>query len=287
MVGHSIRQILCPVDFSAHSARALQHALAYAACFGARVSVLHVHGSADLLRFADRDRLAGELRAFVVGVVAPDSDVEWRLEEASDVRRAILSRACASRADLVVMGTHGRSGFERLLLGSVAERVMRTSSMPVLVVPPNAPAPTLGEWRCSRIVCATDFSSGSSAALSYAAHMAYQTGAALTVAHIVELPDQFEDDVPVDLTPYRLARFERARTALTAAMAELPPGVHGDPLLLAGRAGREILRLASEQLADVIVMGVHGRGAVDRMVFGSVTEHVVRRAVTPLLSVPL
>lgn len=281
-----IRRILCPVDFSPHSACALQQALALGAWYGARVSVLHVHGAAEPLDFVDRDRIATELRTFVTTEASGERDVQWRLEEAADVRRAIVARAAAEAADMIVMGTHGRSGFQRFLLGSIAERVLRTSHVPVLVVPPGAASARFAGAGIARIVCGTDFSAGSARALGYAAGLAVQAKAALTVVHIVELPSDLHEDPTLDLLRYRSGRFERARGPLLAAIAPLRETCQVEPLLLAGRASAEIVRLAEEQQADLIVLGVHGRGTVDRMVFGSVTEQVMRHAGCPLLTVP-
>jgi nucleotide-binding universal stress UspA family protein len=281
----SIRRILCPVDFSTCSVRALQQAFAVSGWYGAAVAVMHVHGVPELPLMVDRDRLATELRTFVTTEAPAGCEVDCVLEEGDDVRRAILRRAAESKDDLIIMGTHGRSGFQHLLLGSIAERVIRTSETPVVVVPPGAATPKAGEIHGWRIVCATDFSDGSARALEYAAAFAAQTRAALTVAHIVEIPDDFGEDAAGDISDYRTARFERAQAPLLAAIEPLQRACHVTPLLLGGRPSTEILRLADEQQADLIVMGVHGRGAVDRMIFGSVTEHVVRRATCSVLTV--
>ena len=95
-------------------------------------------------------------------------------------------------ADLVVMGTHGRSGFERLVLGSVTERVLRKSACPVLTVPKGIPDVATPPVLFNRIVCAVDFSDCSMHALNYAMSLAQEADAHLTVVHVIELPP----DVP-------------------------------------------------------------------------------------------
>src|SRR6188768_3726215 len=149
----AIRRILCPVDFSHFSRHALSQAVALARETGAEVSVLHVFvfapvalpvsagGSIPLepirLDAPGRAALQAELREFVDDVDTEGITLTTTLFEGDAVAR-ILDRATDWNADLVVMGTHGRSGFERLMLGSVTEKILRKCSCPVLTVPPRA-----------------------------------------------------------------------------------------------------------------------------------------------------
>ena len=129
-----------------------------------------------------------------------------------------------------------------------------------------------------RILCALDFSVGSSRALHYARDLAARAAAQLTVLHVIELPPDLPGLLQPDLTSYRAARFEQARVWMTAALAPVRDACGTSELLLVGRAGREIVRVATEQESELVVMGVHGRGTVDLAIFGSVTHHVVRHA---------
>jgi nucleotide-binding universal stress UspA family protein len=90
-------------------------------------------------------------------------------------------------ADLVVMGTHGRSGFDRLMLGSAAEKTLRASHVPVLIVPPRTPeAPAFSRDAFRHVLCAVDFSQDSARALGYAVSLARRAGGDLTLVHVVE-----------------------------------------------------------------------------------------------------
>lgn len=140
-----ITRILCPVDFSEFSRRALDRAIAMATWYESELTVLRVFGSvpaSDLpavaLKEVNRERLMTEMRRFV-GQTPPDLSINLLVREAPDVRHEILAQADALGADLLVIGSHGRSGFERLLLGSVTEKVMRKAPCPVMVVPRGAP----------------------------------------------------------------------------------------------------------------------------------------------------
>ncbi len=299
-----IKHILCPIDFSDYSRHALDHAIAVARWFGATIVVMYVHRlnvptfavgpfiapqtfQPIVLTDAERAHLLQGIGDFVAKDKAQGAPIEILLEEDVNVANAIVARAPALGVDLIVIGTHGRSGFDRWVLGSVAEKVLRTASSPVLIVPPRtAVAVPVGPASIRRVICPLDFSTTATRALEYAASVAALAQARLTVAHIVEVLHE-AGDVPLpDFDAYRAGRFEDARTSMAQALS---PDVRRlaavDELLLAGRPYREILRLAAEQQAGLIVMGVHGRGALDRMFFGSTTQHVVRQATCPVLTV--
>ncbi len=299
-----IKRILCPIDFSEPSRHALDHAVALARWFVAKVSVLHVHqlttptfaagpyvGLEGLqpmsLTDVERSELLQAVNEFVAGDRAAGVPIDTLLHEDANVPGAIVDHATALGADLVAMGTHGRSGFERLMLGSVAEKVLRRSPVPVLTVPPRtADAVPRTALALERIVCAVDFSDSSAAALAFAASLASKTHAALSVLHVVELLPEPSEMPSFDAAGYRVARFDDARVHLAAVMSQVS-GAAGEAqaLLLAGKPAREIVQLAAEQQAGLIVMGVRGRNIVDRLFFGSTTHHVVQQATCPVLTV--
>ena len=296
-----IQHILCPIDFSDVSRHALDHALAMARWYKARVTVLHAHqipmpaypapyiGPETLeplvMTDVERRELEDHLEEYVAGDRASSGvDIGTVLDEAPNVASAILRYASSDRVDLITIGTHGRSGFDRLVLGSVAEKVLRKSCCPVMTVPPRVTDAVPRQLASlERIVCAVDFSTSSARALAYAAGLAEQSGARLTVLHVVEIPTG-----PAALTgleEFRAALFHDARCQLTEAIAAtVPKGMAVDELLLAGRSHREILCVAAEQDAALIVLGVQGRGAIDMAFFGSTTHHVVREATCPVLT---
>jgi nucleotide-binding universal stress UspA family protein len=188
------------------------------------------------------------------------------------------------------MGTHGRSGFERLVLGSVTEKVLRTSPVPVLTVPSHAPdAVPAGRDPFRRILYATDFSPGSERALRYAASLAQHGAAQLTILHAVEhLPVGYD---PIGVAPFDFAAYNASiEDASKAKLREFVPDAirlacDTDDVVTTGKPYVDILRIAQERQADLIVLGVHGRSALDKLVFGSTTEQVIRRATCPVLTV--
>jgi nucleotide-binding universal stress UspA family protein len=298
-----IRRILCPIDFSDTSRRALDHALALGRWYGAGVSVLHVHQLSSpvyaapymgpeaqrpiLLTDGERQEMLTTLESYVAADRATSGiSIDISLDESTDVSEAILSHAVSTRADLMTLGTHGRTGFRRLVMGSVTEKVIRQAGCPVLTVPPHAPdAVPRALVSIERILCAVDFSSSSIRALEYAASLSEQAKAKLTVLHVVELPPDLSEPGTPALVDYRLKCYEWARQQLLEAIRTfVPPGCDASELLLIGSAYREILRVSGELTADLIVIGVQGRGMIDRLFFGSTTNHVIRQATCPVLT---
>jgi nucleotide-binding universal stress UspA family protein len=297
-----IQRILCPIDFSDFSRRALDHAVAIAKWYKSTITMIHVCSVVPVAAYApgsgvlpsaaltpeDREALLAAMKRFAQGETGTDVPIELEIVEGSTTA-AILAKADAMPADLLVMGTHGRSGFERLVLGSVTERVLRKADCPVLTVPKGVPdvvpfPPVL--------VCAIDFSDCAMHALDYAMSLAQEADAHLTVMHVIELPPDVPREVhenvlagPRNLREYIALAEEDRRARLKNA---IPDSVRAyctvDTVLATGKPYREILRVAEEQRAGLLVIGIHGRGPVDRLLFGSTAQHLVRQAPCPVLT---
>ena len=291
-----ITQILCPVDFSEISQHALDHAAAIARWYEARLTLLYVFANLPtmdlpplVLEDSDRERLTRTMREMAARVPS-DLPIDFRVQEAGYVHDEILAQISATHADLLVLGTHGRSGLQRLFLGSVTEKVMRKASCPTLVVPPRAPGvPADAPVQFRRILCPVDFSESSLDALAYAINMAEEADARLTLLHVVDIPTVVSEEpaaFEVDLGRIRQAAATNARQRLHGLVPEdARTFCTVETAIVEGRAYPEILRQAAEGQSDLIVMGVRGRGAVDRLLFGSTTHHVIRAATCPVLIV--
>jgi len=297
-----INCVLCPVDFSEASRHAVEQATAIAGWYRARLNVLNVYDPIvmpvpGLLAPADRasESELRRVRDQANALVQASSDAGINVDVAVDVGQPaalILERAADLPADLLVMGTHGTSGFEHLLLGSVTEKVLRKAPCPVLTVPPRALVTS--QFPFTRVLCAIDFSEWSSAALELASSLAQESGAALELLHVLEWPwDEPPPPVFTELPPAQAAALMEFRryleTSATNRLESLvPDGIrdrcsvtlqvtHGKPYV-------QLLRVAADTGADLIVLGVHGRNPIDLAVFGSTTNQVVRRATCPVLT---
>jgi nucleotide-binding universal stress UspA family protein len=245
------------------------------------------------LSAVDRERVMAEMRCFT-GQIPPEIRTSLLVREASDIRRQILAEAQALMSDLIVIGSHGRSGVERLLLGSVTEKVVRKAPCPVMVVPPRAPDAAgagLIHGGRPRILCAVDFSDASLGALDYAISLAEEADADLTLFHSIEVPPELLEHIPVPPDFSVDQCHAAARAACLERLRELIPSsvrtyCNVRTVAMEGAAYRQILRLSAEDKSDLIVMGVHGRGAVELLLFGSNTARVIRAATCPVLIVP-
>lgn len=291
--------ILCPVDFSDFSQHALHCAVRLARANKSRIVALHVFANwpaVDVvpslrsdpqpkifLKDVDREMLTRRLEEFV-RTAANDIEMEVRVVEAPHTPREIVAQAEATQASLIVIGSHGRSGFERLLLGSITEKVLRTARCPVMVVPRGAIVPATTGTPFTKILCPVDFSCDSLVALSSARELASGAGSTVTVLNVIDVPAALYEMPGFDIEIYR----RDAVSASCKRLSELIPegATHGlDVIVSEGRPDHEILRVASERGIELIVMGVHGRHAVDLAVFGSTTHRVIRGASCPVLTI--
>ena len=238
---------------------------------------------APILPAVQPQEVIAEVRRFSAGVLADDS-LEVVVSEGNPSKE-IVRLADERQADLLVMGTHGRGGFERLFLGSVTEKVIRTARCPVLTVPPPIQTPTATALIYKTILCPLDFSDASQRALEYALSLAKKTAASVLPLHVVEGfidPPDLDFNAHYNVPEYRRYMEEDALTRLNAVIDDVRDVCNSEPRVVRGKAAQEILRVAEEVEADLIVMGVHGTGAADR--FGSTTHRIVREAPCPVLT---
>ena len=291
-----LKLILCPIDFSEFSIRAYRHALSLAEHYRAKLVAMHVielwryphagfAASAELYdEFCESVREGGkeQLQEFVKNHT--DKPIHPELVVIQGMAPdSILSFAQAHKVDVIVMGTHGRRGYDRLMLGSVTDRVMRRATCPVLAVS-NPPRDSTAEGkegapahRLNRILFCTDFSENSERALEYTISAAEEYDAELTLLHVLE-------EVP---TP---AKKEEAISGITKQLDQLIPAEKRKSLKIKtavriGKPYQQIIELALEEKTDIVTMGVRGRGALDLAVFGSTTYRVMQLGPCPVLAV--
>jgi nucleotide-binding universal stress UspA family protein len=278
------KNLLVATDYSAPSDAALRHAQAMAGAFGSSLHALHVLPNVFLqavvndppaLAAGASAELRGWLRAH--GSAGATASVE-RSDEPAD---EIVSHARTNGIDLIVMGTHGgRGAIAHLLMGSVAERVVRTAPCPVLTVhtPPAGPPPR-------RILVPTDFSAAADAALDVARVIARRLAGSLHLLHVMSEPADASSEVYIGESPE--LRQERIRDAVNrlnhrVSAADRTAGF-ADTEVVSGSPAASIADRAREY--DLIVMGTHGRQGLTHVLMGSVAERVVRHARCPVMTV--
>ena len=294
----SINRILCPVDLSDFSLDALRHGLSLATWYSAQLTLFHVYeifqplalertpGSVPVFADADPAKVAEEVRSFCAPLVEPSGQRVDIVVRPGQAASEIRHEAERQPFDLVILGTHGRSGFERLFLGSVTEKVLRSTRVPVLTIPP--PVRDAGSPLYKTILCAIDFSAASTRALEYALSLAREADARLILLHAIE--DILGDAGMQTLSHLNLSEYYQQieQDALTRLRTAVPDDARvwarPEERVVRGRAYRAILDSVSNDQVDLVVMGVEGKGAVDRFVFGSTTDRVIRQAGCPVLT---
>ncbi len=289
-----IERILCPVDFSEPSARAYDSAQSLAQYFHAKLFLQHVVDFVlpSYAYFADavyitefiqtiRDGARKQLRDFAKSHTRAGVQPECFVQEGG-VADSILSFAAAQKADLIVMGTHGLKGADRAILGSAAEKVLRKACCPVLVSRKPGHTVVVAESapdsiRLRKVIFCTDFSDPARRALEYACSVAAEYGAEITLLHVLE-------DVQT------LANIQEAIAAATQQLEKLIPPEAGKAakvrtMVRIGRAYEQIILLAVEIQADLLIMAVRGRNALDLAVFGSTTYRTIQLGSCSVLAV--
>jgi nucleotide-binding universal stress UspA family protein len=291
------RTVLVAADFSEGSRDAFSTACSLVHEDEPRLIVLHVMGPGPLADERHVAALEGLRAAYV-----PDRPlaVEYLLR-AGDPAAAVLAAAAERECDLIVMGTHGRTGLGRLLTGSVAEAVLRHAHCPVLVVRTTEhpcttpgtrshaeePRSTAAKGRSMQpiatIVHPTDFSECSGVALRVARALAGEHAAHLILLHVVTLIAVPHLDEPATVEDPETCRqnLEALCGCLDAADLKYPVSAR----LKLGESAAEILRTADETGCDLLVMGTHGRTGLGRLLMGSVAEEVLRHARCPVLMI--
>jgi nucleotide-binding universal stress UspA family protein len=193
--------------------------------------------------------------------------------------RTILDYVDDRGVDLVVMGTRGERDVERLLLGSVTERIVRSAPIPVLAVPPNSDR----TYPPESVLVGTDGSEGSDAALAEGIDLASIAGATLHVLSVLE-----DSLLGIDVRSAAAAeeRERRDENLLEAARDRAEQaGVTVETAIEEGGVVETFNEYAAEHGVDLVLVGTHGRTGFDRRILGSVTEDVLRTADVPVLSV--
>jgi len=302
----TLQHLLVPTDFSAHADAALDHAVLLADRFDATLHLLHVvndpgagwYGLGDAEVQIDRLKKEAEAKARDrLDDMAPDpAIVEVRSAVAQrpnlDVADAIQEYVAGHPIDFVVMGTHGRQGLQRLVLGSVANRLIRRTACPVLTVrEEEADRDEAPNVEYENLLAPIDFSDHARTALRLSKEIAGRYGATQHLLFIAEkrvLPTFSDTGIPgvgvVEMDPEIVANAE-------GALEELNGKVDGPDVASAyhvekGAVAQVIIDFAEANEIDLIVMATRGLTGIDRFVLGSNTERVVRAAPCPVLTVP-
>ncbi len=289
-----LKTILVPIDFSSGSLHSIQWAKFIARQTKASIHFVNVHDFGYPVPMAltppvigseaeIKDHLHRDLQAVAISQNVLDANFQIRVGRAFD---QICQVASEIQADLIVLSTHGQTGWERALLGSTAERVIRHAPCPVLVARKSR-SKRKAEFKLEKIVVPVDFSTCAARGLEYAVGLARLFGAELILLNVVQL----HHDLPpvVVYTHSELSRW--AREVAQAHMADLLSAtdfgeVKYEAAIKMGSPAQKICRYAQQTGADLIVTATHGRTGLRHVLMGSTAEQIVRYARSPVLVVP-
>jgi nucleotide-binding universal stress UspA family protein len=281
----ALSRILCPIDFDEHSGRAVARAQDLAARHGAELRLLHVlprrPESLLMPTPAVADEAERTARLHLDGLARLIRDAGVRCDVAivhGDPALHILQAARDGGADLIVMATHGRKGVPRVVLGSVTEAVLHATPCPLLTIPPRAPGVGGG---FSRILCAVDFAPSSAATFAHALAMVQDSFGELTVLNVID--PAFSTSAPDTARASAEAALANLHRRLPAAVATWCV-VH--EAVRFGDTASEVLKAATEDEAQLIVVGAHARRPAVAAMVGSCADRIVRESSCAVLAVP-
>jgi universal stress protein A len=292
-----IPAVICPVDFSDASRAALGHAAAVADHFGAELTVLAVV-----------DPFVAALASTEPTSMALDTETERALRQYCDESLAhlpkgprslklryavgtpaeeILREAHEAHADLIVMSSHGRRGFQKLFFGSTTERVLRHTNVPVLITPASRrharPLSELAD-EIGEVVAPVDLTAASPGQVKVAAAIADALSVPLMLTHVLQpiVAPLGSRWVAPDL---ETGRIESAQQRMQDIQTSIASTIRSESLVLSGEPSEEIVRVANSRGSNLIVMGLHSSGVLGPRM-GSVTYRVLCTTGAFVLALP-
>jgi nucleotide-binding universal stress UspA family protein len=292
------KRILCATDFSDFSNHAIPYGIALAKEFKARLFLCHVidlssaaiYGEAVLALEEQQKRMTKYAEDEMTALMSKES-IDWEpLIAVGNAAHEISRLAGEKQIDITVAASHGRAGLKRLILGSVAERLMRTLPCPLLVV--RSPergfvTPADQAITLKKILVGCDFSPDSSLAFQYGLSLAQEFQASLHLVHVIQIPlyDYLEKAGEPKEASQKDLKSELKRKLADMVPAEARTWCEPVTTLLAGQPHEEITKYSVVNDIDLIVLGVRGHSLVETLFVGSTTDRVMRRAPCPVLSV--
>lgn len=285
----SIQRIVFATDFSPSAKVALDWATRFATTLGAELHVVHAWQIPVLVgpagAYLASPDLSGELETELgreLEKVCEARPVAGRYLLRTTPEEAVRKVANDVKADLIVVGTQGGSALAHVVFGSVAERILRTSELPVVLVPRSFEALLARGELVRRVAAPVELGAAADSVIAAAWGLAKAFHAPLDVLHAVALPPYLQRHAAL------ATETEAALTAELSATAARVVGASFDVKseLLMGAPGPALSKFIDDRGVDLVVMRTHGRGAMERFFLGSVTERVIRSAGVPVLVLP-
>ena len=296
-----LNHILCAVDFSKFTRPVIGYGAELAHRFHARLFVFHavhapqdpLYGTAEFERGGQLDEQLARARVKIAALMQPQT-VAWEmLVRSGDPVDAVAVAAEQVAADLVIAASHGNSGWQRMFIGTVVERMARSLTRPFLVV--RWPGREASDQEIQKapaiktVVAGCDFSRETRPSTDYAVQLAREFCAPLHLFHAVESPinDAVVDHAraPYGQTQQTLQARLHQRLARLVPRSDVP-GPEIKTALAPGLPAEQLPAYATREKADILVVGVRRHHRLEKLLVGSTTEAVLRHSPCPVLVVP-
>ncbi|MDR3134958.1 MAG: universal stress protein [Deltaproteobacteria bacterium] len=287
--------VVCATDLSEGSNKAIPLAAYIAKGFKSKLVITHIIDLPAVTPYGEsmvnpeelKVRVEQSTRTQVADILSHIDDVDWELHisigyPAKEIQQIVDD----VQAGLLVAATHVRSGLERLLLGSVSRKLMSTLNVPFFIVPGSLPHERSSLHRIESILIACDFSEDAVTAIEWGVEFSKTFSAKLSVATVIE-QGQLDQILTVDPQKEHSVADRLLEELTSKIRAYIPPEYVGQTnvVVLAGHPHDELNKYAILNHVDMIVMGVHGRGFIEKLMVGSTTDRVVRLGQFPVLAV--
>jgi nucleotide-binding universal stress UspA family protein len=288
----NFERILCPVAQSHESDEGLRYAILIARAYGARLSVLTcddrsqpVEVTVDEMRAGIKRAIEHSFLSLPRSAAAVGFDWDFKVVNSTRPEDAINREAAFQNADLIVMGSRRRPAASVVVLGSTAEAVCRTAPCSVLVTRAGAGNDAFDNFKLTKLLVATDFSSNSELAIQYGLSLAQEYQAELHLVHVISGARSTEAEIAWTSEESQGAYHAAARRLHDSIPAEVHLWSKVTHAVREGRAYREIVSYAVEQDINLICLGAHGQDFKLGALFGTNTDRVLRQAPCPVLVV--
>jgi nucleotide-binding universal stress UspA family protein len=290
-----INRFLAPIDFSEYSEKAFDYALKLAERVPAQITLINIdemfqsiypedslqlYNNEDAIR--ERiEKIQEQIRTYVQKGQEKNIDTHYAIVRGDSVSEKLLEHINGEQYDLVVMGTHGRTGIKHLFLGSIAEKIVRLSPIPVLTV-----HKCVEDCHLENILVPIDFSQYSRDALEYALEIAKKVGASITVIHVIErvIYPAFYPEGYYPILDFEPTLHKQVLENIDTFFKQIP-GLTAEKVVSAGRPSDEIKNYAENNNMDLIIMATRGLSGLQHLIVGSTAERVVRSSSIPVLTV--
>lgn len=288
-------KILVPIDFSEYSERAFNYALALSGQFGSRLTLINIdelfrsvypEDGMQLYNIEETaqkriELIQSQLQKYIQQAAEKNIPATYAIVRGDSVSEKLLEHIEQNQYDMVVMGTHGRTGLKHIFLGSIAEKIVRLSPAPVLTIHECVDC-----FKAKKILVPIDFSAYSLQALEYAKSIANSLGAEITVMHVIErvIYPAFYPEGYYPIVDFEPKLHDQILESIDVFLKQIPD-ITVDKVVTAGRPSDEIVQYANNNQIDLIIMATRGLSGLQHLIVGSTAERIVRLSSIPVLTV--